>query len=110
MELIKTIDELYEVHKRISKAILELNRLARLKAEAEREYRMVLSMQYLKLKVEGVSVTLIPDIAKGNCAELMFERDSTEAQFIAVRESIAALQTQASILQSILKYSETVGG
>jgi hypothetical protein len=108
MEVIQVTQELMKVYERLNKAIAEINRLAKYKAEAERNYRMKLSMQYVKLKFEGVSVTLIPDMAKGNVAELMYERDSSEAQFTAVRESIAALQTQASVLQSVLKYQEQI--
>ena len=108
MELIQITNEMIKVNDRLNRAIIELNKLAKSKAESERDYRMALAKEYLRLKSEGTSVTLIPDLAKGKIADLLFERDASDAQFTAVRESISAIQTQASLLQSILKYQEGV--
>jgi hypothetical protein len=108
MEVVHVTQELMKLYERMNKAITEINRIAKHKAESEKNYRLALSQQYLKLKFDGVSVTLIPDIAKGMLADLLFERDSSEAQFTAVRESISTMQTQASVLQTVLKYHESL--
>lgn len=105
MDLIKLM---IEVNKRLDEASKSIFKLAKEKAEAEREYRKALAQEYLILKSEGTSVTLIPDIARGRLADLMFQRDASDAMFTAARESLGALQTQASLLQSILKYQEVI--
>lgn len=106
MELIDITKEMLKVNARLDRAIIELNRLAKVKAEHERDYRVALAQEYLRLKADGKATTLIPELAKGNVSDLLFERDSSDAQFVAVKESIQAIQTQASLLQTILKYHD----
>jgi hypothetical protein len=103
MSYVDVIDEMRIVNKRLSNAIIELNRLAKAKAEAERVYRLAIFKTTVELKEQGFAMTIIPDMAKGKCADEMFERDLTDGQFTAVRDSISALQTQSTMLQSILK-------
>jgi len=103
MSYVDVIDEMRIVNKRLSNAILELNRLAKAKAEAERDYRLAIFRVTVELKESGYAMTIIPDMAKGKCSDEMYQRDLTDGQFTAVRDSISALQTQSTMLQSILK-------
>jgi len=103
MSYIDVIDEMKAVNKRLTNAIIELNRLAKAKAEAERDYRIAIFKCIVELKEQGLGMTIIPDIAKGKCADEMYQRDLTDGLFTAVRDSISALQTQSTMLQSILK-------
>ena len=104
MDFIGITTEMMRVNKRLEQSSGAIYKLATAKAEAERDYRKSLSQEYLILKSSGLSTTLIPDVAKGNLSDLLFKRDATEAQFMAAREALSTLQTQASLLQSILKY------
>jgi hypothetical protein len=98
--------EIYGVAKRLENAISSLFQYATYKATTERDYRMALSKTILILKTEGTSISLIGDLAKGAVADKMFERDLAEAKYKANIESISALQSQLSALQSLLRYHE----
>lgn len=110
MEYIKVIELMRECQTRLAKASRSLFKLAQDKANAEYEYRSALAQEILKLKTEGHSVTLIPDIARGNTADKKLKRDLADSMFTAGRESISALQSEARILQEILNRQSDIGG
>lgn len=108
LELTKINEELHSASQRLDKGSKELFNLARKFAEAESKYRQGLAIEIDRLKQEGQSVTLILDIAKGNTAKLMEERDLAEFMFTGARDSLKAIETQISALQSIIKYQAEV--
>lgn len=103
MELQSITQEIHDASKRLSKGADLLFALARDFAQAEKEYRAEMAKEILRLKDTGMSVTLIPDLARGNVAELKFARDLAEQKYIAGRDSLRAIETQVSALQSILR-------
>jgi len=50
-----------------------------------------------------MSVTLIGDIARGECAKLKYKRDELEGKYNAVRDSMRNLTEVKSALQTLLK-------
>lgn len=108
MELMKLTEEVYNVSKRLEGASKALYKLGDAKAESERIYRMKLAQEMLTLKSEGMGIGMITDVAKGNVSDLLFQRDAAEAKFKAAIESLDALKSQLSALQSILKYQTEV--
>lgn len=108
MELMEITKEMYKVSQRLDKATRALYKLAQERAETERDYRMNLSMEITKLRAEGTSVTIIPDMARGNMSKFKFDRDLAEGRYRAAIESLRALESQLSALQSILKWQDTM--
>lgn len=108
MELIEISREIHAASQRLGKSADALFSLGKAKAEAERDYRLALSQEILRLRSEGMQATLIPDVAKGNVHEKLFQRDFTEAQFKAGIEAADAIKTQVSALQTILKYQTDI--
>lgn len=108
MNLTDITKEMYETSKRLDQASRVLYKMAKERAETERVYRMKLAQEMITLKAEGMSVTLIPDIARGTLAELKFNRDLSEGQYKAAIESLEALKSRLSALQSILRYQEAI--
>lgn len=108
MELSNITHEIHAASQRLSKSADALFGLGRAKAEAERDYRLALAQEILRLKSEGMQVTLIVDVAKGNVHEKLFQRDFTETQFKAGIEAADAIKVQVSALQTILKYQTDV--
>lgn len=104
MDLINITQEIHAASQRLSKSADALFSLGRSKAEAERDYRLALSREILKLRTDGIPVSIITDLAKGNVADALFQRDFTEAQFKAGIEAVDAIKSQVSSLQTILKY------
>lgn len=106
IEVTEIIREMQDTKKRMDKCITEVYKQAKLKDAAEREYRKSLAQEILKLKAEGYQATLIPDIARGNTADLKFARDSAKSLYDSARDSMETLRTSASLLQTISKYQE----
>ena len=108
MELTSIAKEIHEASKRLSKGSDALFLLAKASAETEQAYRRELGREIVKLKLEGNSVTLIQDIARGTLADLKFNRDLAEARYVSGRDSLKAIATQINALQTIVKYQSEV--
>lgn len=70
------------------------------KAEAEKNYRVALAAEILRLRGEGYPVTITPDLARGNqeVAHLRFERDCADTMYQSVLEAINSLKLSIRIL------------
>ncbi len=108
MELVSVAKELHEIGREMSREATRLVDRGRKKAETERDYRMALRKAIFKLRTEGIPVTIIGDLARGECADLKFERDLAETQFTAARDLVSSLQAQLSAGQTIIKYHSEV--
>lgn len=93
----------------IQKGNVELKSLGLKKAKAEREYRIALQKEMLKLKTDGFKVTIIPDMARGNeiVANLRLNRDVAESTYYCCRDGIKYLETEIDILRSQLTWLRT---
>lgn len=71
-------------------------------AEAERDYKILLRQEALKLKDGGMAVTLIDKAVYGSktVADARFKRDVAEATYKANQESINVLKLQIRILDN----------
>lgn len=106
MELMNITKEIMETAQRLRNASTEIFFIGKAKAESERAYRRALMMEIMKLKEAKIPATLISDVARGNVADLLFERDAAEVKFKAAMESMAALKSTLSALQSVLRIQE----
>lgn len=106
IELSEIIQEMRTVKTRMDNVIKEVYKQAKAKDKAERDYRIALAQEILKLKANGIQATLIPDIARGNTAELKFARDSAKSLYDSARDSMETLRTEASLLQTVSKYQD----
>ncbi|GAF14911.1 hypothetical protein JCM19045_4247 [Bacillus sp. JCM 19045] len=95
-----------EVQQRLDRASKEIFTLAREKAESEKAYKIALRQEILILKDEKYPATLILELAKGHekIADLRFKRDIAREMYKAGLDSMNNTRTEASLLQSILKY------
>lgn len=84
----------------LEQAVNKLNASGRQYAEAERDYKVALSKASLKLKTEGLAVTLIDKVVYGlqEVANTRFARDCAEASYKANLEVINMLKLQVRIL------------
>jgi len=108
MELQKLTQSIWETSKRLDNGINTLTKKAKEYAEAEKEYRLELAKEIIKLRTEGVQATLIPDIARGNIAELKFDRDLAETEYKAYKQMLQSLQVELSGYQSILRIQQDI--
>lgn len=106
IELSEIIMEMRNVKTRLDGAIKEVYKQAKAKDKAEHEYRIALAQEILKLKADGMQATLIPDVARGNTADLKFARDSAKSLYDSARDSMETLRTEATLLQTISKFQD----
>ncbi|MEX1120596.1 MAG: hypothetical protein WED82_00585, partial [Balneolales bacterium] len=105
MELTPTIKMLQQATNRLSDASKEIFRLAQKKAETEREYRMELAKVIFRLRDEKIPATIIGDCARGEVAELKFQRDLAADMYRSALSAMEALKSEINAIQTITKYT-----
>lgn len=108
MDLIDISTALVKANNRLSNASKETLRLAKNRAETERDYRKSLSVEIMRLRADGMQATLIPDVARGNINELKFERDLAMELHRSALSSMQALTVEISAWQSLYKQHNEV--
>lgn len=85
----------------LNKAIKELKERGQVKAKAERDYRVELSKEILRLRAEGMPVTIISDVCRGNgkIANLKMERDIAESLYESNMQYIYSTKINIEIVQ-----------
>lgn len=70
-------------------------------AQAERDYKITLRQEVLKLRDEGMAVTMIPLVVYGidEVAKKRFERDCCESVYEANKEAINVKKLELRIIQ-----------
>ena len=70
-------------------------------AMAERDYRVALQKEMLKLREEGIPVTIINDLARGNedVADLKIARDVSDTLYQTALQYIYATKINIEIVQ-----------
>ena len=102
MDLINEIQRLME---ELTISIKKLDQTGRALAEAERDYKITLRQEALKLRVEkDMPVTLINQIIFGvpEVAEKRFKRDIAETMYNTNQEHINATKLKLRLLESQL--------
>ena len=99
MELIQ---ELQQKYRELSSSIRKLRISGTAKAEAEKEYKIKLREEALKLRTEGMPVSLINQIVYGVpvVAELRLKRDIADTVYQANLEAINYTKLQMRIIES----------
>ena len=89
----------------LNRAISEYAVRGRAYAVQEYEYRSALSKRLVELRAEGMAVTHLLDIAKGESeiAKLRMERDIAESLYKSCQEAINGYKVQIRILEGQLQ-------
>lgn len=99
-------NELTKKTNELSLSIKKLRETGTEYAEAEKEYKITLRQEALKLRAEkGMPVTLIQQVVYGvpEVADKRFARDVKEAVYKANQEAINTLKLQIRIIESQLQ-------
>jgi len=96
--------QLQEARTKLTNQNQRLDKLAKEKAQAEREYRKMLAQTIENLRDNGVTATAVKDRAKGHqvVVDLMYERDLTKAQWRAALEATKNTRDEIQLLRSLL--------
>lgn len=94
--------ELQDLMNRLDRALNELARRGKQAAEAEHDYRVDLAKKTLELREQGIPVTIINDLCRGdrNIAKLRLERDIAQTIYEAAQETIRVWKLKANLLEA----------
>ena len=103
---IEIMNQLKKLGAALQNANKQLYEISKQKAEAEKIYRCELAKEILRLRTNGVPVTIISDLARGNeeISLLKLERDKLEAFHDANKYEIKSIHERISIGQSCLAW------
>lgn len=95
------LNELWKINELLTKALEQYKQRGREYAKAYRDYRVLLAQELLKLKADGMPVTLAADIARGKdeIAEAKQNEIVTESLYKSCQEAINVYKMQMKILQ-----------
>ena len=97
------VNEIFNKNNELSASIKQLSEYGMTLAEKERDYKICLRQEALKLRSEkGMPVTLINQIIYGvpEVADKRFKRDIAETMYQTCQERINTLKLQIRILES----------
>lgn len=97
--------DLQDLIKRLNQAIKLLARYGNEYAEAERDYKITLRQEALKLRAEeGMAVTLIQQVVYGvpEVAQKRYKRDAAEAMYQTAQENINSIKLQIRVVENQL--------
>lgn len=94
--------EMQQKIKELDVSVKSLRKTGTAYAEAEKAYKIELSKEALKLRDQGMAVTMIPLVIYGKeqIAQLRFQRDVAETIYNANQESINAIKLQIRIIEN----------
>lgn len=94
--------ELQDKIEKLNISIVELRKSGTALAEAEREYKILLRKECLKLRDEGMAIGMIDKTCYGieTVADARFKRDVAEAKYKANMEAINTFKLEIRIIQS----------
>ena len=98
------VNELNSLSNKLSLSIKSLIKTGKDYAKAYTDYRIALAKELVRLKDDGVAVTLAGDVARGKpeIAKLKFKEISSEAIYKANQEAINSTKLQIKIIQEQL--------
>lgn len=108
MDMVSVGEAIYETSKRLKEGSDVLYKYAREYAEAEHQYRIALAREIMRLRDEGLPVTIIGDVARGNTGDLKYKRDLAEVTYKTTRDMLNAMQAEMSGLQTLYKRQEEI--
>lgn len=96
------LNELNQKLNQLDVSVKQLRNTGSAYAKAERDYKVKLREECLKLRDEGMAIGMIDKTAYGipSIAELRFKRDCAETIYKANQESINSIKLQIRILES----------
>ena len=96
------IDEIQNIYDLLDRSIKSLKRTSEAYALAEKEYKILLRQECLKLRDDGMAIGMITITAYGipSVAEARFKRDIAEANYKANQEAIQAYKLQLRLMDA----------
>ena len=97
-------NDLQDLIRKLNQAIELLRKYGNEYAETERDYKITLRQEALKLRTDGMAITLINQIVYGvpEVANKRFKRDVAEAMYKTAQENINSIKLQIRVIENQL--------
>lgn len=95
------LQELWKINELLTKALEQFKLRGQEYAKCYRNYRVLVAQELLKLKAEGMPVTICSDLARGNeeVADAKEKEIIAECMYKSCQEAINTYKLQIKILQ-----------
>lgn len=105
-------DELETKRKQLNQAILDLRKNGTAYAQAEKDYKILLRMECLKLRDEGMAIGMIDKTCYGipSVAEARYKRDVAECVYRANNEAVNSIKLEMKIIVSQIEKEWGISG
>lgn len=99
------VNEIQELSKKLSISINQLAKYGKENALAEKDYKVLLRQECLKLRDEGMAIGMIDKTCYGipNVANARFKRDVAEVMYKTAQENINVIKLQLRLLENQLQ-------
>ena len=99
------LNELNNMSKQLSQAITLMSKYGKELAETEKDYKIALRQEALKLRSGDMAVTLIDKVVYGvpEVADKRFKRDVSKAMYDTAKENINVLKIKIRVLENQIK-------
>lgn len=106
------LQELWKINELLTKALEQYKARGQEYAKAYTSYRKMLALELLKLKADGMPVTIAYDIARGKeeIANAKEQEIITECLYKSCQEAINTYKLQIKIIQEQINKEYTNGG
>lgn len=93
--------EMTKLRNDLNKAITIIRSRGQIKAKTERDYRVAVAKEILKLREQSIPVTIINDLVRGNetIADLKLERDISETLYESNMQYIYSVKLNIGIVE-----------
>ena len=107
--MIDLYNELQTKKKELEISIKQLRKSGTAYAQAEKDYKILLRQECLKLRDEGMAIGMIDKTCYGipSVAEARFKRDVAEAVYKANQEAINSIKLQIRLIENQLQREYT---
>ena len=105
MDGLKAIQQLNDLQLELNNTINLMGIQGYELSEKERDYKIALMQEALRLKDEGMAATLITLVVKGapEVADARYERDFAQSRYDVSKEKIMALKLNIRVLEQIIE-------
>lgn len=102
----EVVDKLNTAMLLLQEGNMELKNLAINMAESKKQYAIALNQEILRLRTQGIPVTIMLQMAKGEevVAQKRFEKDVAECSYFCCRDGIDNLKAEIDTLRSLLSF------
>lgn len=94
------INDMNGMQLKLTEAVRLMAKYGREYAQAEHDYKVALAQEAIKLRTDGMAVTMIPLVIYGNVAKERLQRDTAEVMWRTAQENVNSIKLKLRLLDA----------